>query len=118
VTLDSALSDVISIEARPLARRRIEFRIRDENEDTYRWSPSNAKQPLSLRELIILMDSAKGPTGKGLVRGPLNYNCVGGAKPPEFARFVEVTSKFYADLVRHYQAEVLRWIEEKSARKR
>ena len=110
IVLNNALSDVISIEACQWEEA-IEFQVRDDNEGEYQWKPREANQPFTLRELIAFIDSARGPCGRGLVRGILDYNRrEGEMQPGELEGFVEVGSDIYADLARHYRAEVLLWI--------
>jgi hypothetical protein len=114
IGLHNALSDTITIEAQERFES-IELRITDDAEGEYRWKSSDTKRPLSLRELIALIDSTKGPCGRGLVFAVLNYNLrEGGVDPTDLERFVEVASEFYPDLARHYEAELLLWVDERN----
>jgi hypothetical protein len=110
ITVKSVLSDTISIDARERWEG-IDFQVRDDSGGVYEWKPRTRKQPFTLRELISFIDSARGPWGRGLVRGVLEYNCrEGRMDPAELEHFLDVSSEAYPDLGKHYQADVLRWI--------
>ena len=85
------------------ARRRgarIVYRIVDEYGTAFRCKPKSSTQPLSLGELIALIDGATGHLGgdaKGLTSAYQNYNAPWG-DPEGLVDLVIVTSDFYPEL--------------------
>ena len=65
VLLASVTADVITIRARRRGNR-IVYRIVDEYETCFRFKPKTSTQPLSLGELIALIDGATGHLGGDL----------------------------------------------------
>jgi hypothetical protein len=70
VALRSTLGDVISVRARPTPTGRISFRVVDEYGNRYKLQHPLRHEPLSLGELIELMDTADFGGGVGLVEPP------------------------------------------------
>jgi hypothetical protein len=108
IALLSVTGDVIQVRARPLEGG-IAFRVVDEYEaegSEYAIEPERAGQPLSMGELVDLIDSAdpgEQPYGLGLVEPPLVAN-LEGCDPDDLAGFVTVTSAFYPQLGAYYEA--------------
>src|SRR5271169_1732883 len=96
ISLDSTTADQISIRARRLVGR-IGFRIVDEYPDssTYVCHPGTSVAPLSLRELVTLMESAS--EGGSIIFPILAMNSRDSTRV-ELETFITVTSDFYADL--------------------
>src|SRR5450631_3371750 len=102
VSLESTTADQISVRARRV-RERIRYRVVDEymETSTYVCHPASSDAPLSLRELIGLMETAS--EGGSIVFPALEMNWRD-SDPGELARFITVSSDFYADLRRYYRA--------------
>lgn len=116
IFLNTFLSTSTSVEAKDEDAGLV-LRVRDDEDGEYvipkrmtTWA-----KPLTLRELITVVDAVKGPAGRGLVFGPLRRNARHDTIT-RLERFVEVTSPFYSDLARHYESASLRWLEERVAR--
>jgi hypothetical protein len=122
VTLASVTGDVISIRARRQDAL-IHYRIVDEYEDqssVYHCEPENSTGPLTMGELIELVDNARGEGmypdyGTGLTTVWRDFNVDNGSSPEEMVGFVRVSSEFYPDLRRYYQVEAARWLKERLA---
>ncbi len=114
VTLQSCTQDVTSIRASPLPDR-IEYRITDEYDGEWSFSPVNSLEPLSMGELITLMDEARcdgyenAEWSTGVVWAPLRGNVDAHSDPLELIEFVEVTSEFYPGLRAYYASEIERF---------
>ena len=116
VTMASTTQDVISVRAYPL-RAGIGFRVVDEYNSIFTINPAFAKRSLSLRQLVPLIDTAKGdkhgPIGLGIIQ--INFEC--SELPAEsFADFMEFTSEFYPGLSAHYWFATQRWVEQNRGR--
>jgi hypothetical protein len=120
VTLASVMGDVISIRARHHDAR-IHYRIVDEYEgETVYYCKAASERPLTMRELIELMDNARGEGmypdyGTGLTTVWRDFHADNGSSPEEMVRFVRVSSEFYPDLHRYYEAEAAAWLESRLA---
>jgi hypothetical protein len=111
VTLRSVTMDVLSVRARKTADL-IRYRAVDEYETKYKIRPASSVRPLSLNQLIQLMDSAL-PEGederspaRGLVYGALNGNLISYPDPMELRSFATVSSEFYPQLHSYYCAAI------------
>jgi hypothetical protein len=116
VTLASTCQDVISIRAHPHPGR-IGFRVLDEYDSSFTIKPSFAKRPLSLRQLIRLIDTGDGhemgSIGLGIIQ--INFDCT--EEPAEsFADFMDFGSEFYPDLSSHYWFATQRWLAQNRRR--
>lgn len=114
VLLESTLSDVIMVTAAPAADGRIRFGVRDEYEGAYTVAPEYSDRPLSMRELIELIDGAEmseePEMARGLVYGALAFNSLVGSGDATDANFVSVRSEFYPELDEHYRQQAVRWV--------
>jgi hypothetical protein len=84
---------------------RIAYRIVDEypeNGPYYRCRPRTSRQPLTLRELVEMIDGACEDEGAAF--GPIIGNIRLGGDPLEDQSFVSVRSEFYSDLHAYYEA--------------
>lgn len=113
VVLESVLGDVISVVAEATEEGQIRLEIRnDEGATVCTAEPSTVARPLSLGELIALIDTADlGETmERGLVYGLLAMNSLVGSGNPSDADFIGVTSEVYPGLAEHYDRQVLAWV--------
>jgi hypothetical protein len=112
IMLESTLSDTILVVAVPDGDG-WRFEVVDEYETAYALEPSRADEPLTLRELIELIDSAT-MVGEGLppgvIYGVLALNELIGSGELEDARFVHVHSPLYPGLQEHYERQVVDWV--------
>ncbi len=78
---------------------------------SYRFRPRTSTRPLTMRQLVRLIDGAheeNEPPGAGLVLGNLQLG-PGGAPLPSQRHFVAVTSRFYPHLDSYYDWRVQEW---------
>lgn len=95
VVLQSTMLDVVSIRARRLASS-ITYRIVDEHEEAfweYTCQPARSPQPLTLRQLIDLMEGALPGGIVGSFREEVYHE-----HPSEVFNFARVSSTFYPPL--------------------
>jgi hypothetical protein len=110
ISLQSVTGDVIVVRARRVPTG-IAYRMVDEYETKYRVRPARSKTPLSMLELIRLIESARpsSPTINVLV-----LNAESGWD--ELRSFVTVTSPFYSELKGWYTAYLNLWLDGKARR--
>jgi len=112
ISLASVTADQISVRARRL-KDRIAYRIVDEYPEAgqvYDCRPRTSRQPLTLAELVAMLDGARDCDGA--VFGPIVFNiesCGGDAE--EYEDFVSVSSEFYPDLHDYYEARLAAYFE-------
>lgn len=120
VSLESTTSDVISIRAKRKSGA-IDYRIVDEYESAFKFAPKVSKEPLTLGELITLIDCVEyqdSDGSKGLTNSfrDSNFEAYRSEDASQRARelvdFVRVTSSFYPELERWYRHEAQEWLEE------
>lgn len=109
VALQSTTYDVISLRARPV-RGGIAYRVVDEYESQYRLRPRFSRQPLTLRQLIRLIDTADSWEMGDLTFGILRMNLEAGASIDDLRDFLEIDSEFYGELKRHYWFRIQDWL--------
>ena len=117
ISLESTTADQISVRARRL-NRRIGYCVVDEygsDVATYVCHPASSIRPLSLGELVALMETAH--EGGSIILPILEMNTGRGSKPADLTTFIAVTSDFYAALGPYYRALTDAWLE-KRARER
>jgi len=114
VTLRSVMADVISVRARR-EKRTIFYRIVDEYGTKFEVWPEESKRPLSMGELVALMDDAHDAFNGlyGVTERYRDLNCYVPDDAPGVVDFVEVTSEFYPDLAAWYEEEAQEWLKEK-----
>ena len=114
VTLTSTTMDVISIRAR-LTKHRIMYRIVDEYPEEgyvmYELSKKSGVRPLTLQELITLMD---GAIEGGLVGNGRDFHADDGQPPEEIYDFETASSAFYAQLTEWYDEVNEEWLESRT----
>jgi hypothetical protein len=102
ISLESTTFDQISVRARRDGKR-IRYRICDEYETGFEVRPESSAQPLTMGELIGLID---GADEHGLVLGPIAGNLDGGSDVDSMRGFVTVSSAFYPQLGAWYEREI------------
>ena len=116
ISLQSVTADQISVRARRSGRR-TGYRVVDEYPEfrTYVCHPASSLSPLSLGELITLMESAS--EGGSILFPILGMNMRDASTPSDLATFITVTSDFYPDLGPYYRALTDAWLEERAGEK-
>ena len=116
VTMKSTTMDVISIRARH-TKHRIKYRILDEygdfwGEDHYVMRPATSLRPLTLKQVIDVIDL------NDLVDGPREENYDGGSccSPDEIFEFCTVSSAYYPELDRWFDEVNEEWREKQVAK--
>jgi hypothetical protein len=114
VVCDSTTRDVESIRARRSGGR-IRYRIVNEYETKYKTVRQSSTWPLTMRQLIHLIDTAtcdewEGAGGLTTAARDLSYD---NADPERLADFVRVSSPFYPQLESWYAEEAAEWVEKK-----
>jgi hypothetical protein len=114
--LASVLADVIAVLARRVGTD-IDYRVVDEYGTDYVCAPERSQEPLTLGELVGLLDQTVQPdvdaaaAAYGLVEGQWEWHLRAGNEAPEHAvRFVSVSSAFYPALSEYYAARAEEWI--------
>jgi hypothetical protein len=112
ISLESTTADQISVRARRV-RERIRYRVVDEymEDSTYVCHPASSDAPLSLRELITLMESA---SDGGSIIFPILAMNSRDSLSDDLSTFITVNSDFYADLGPYYRALTDAWLEERA----
>jgi hypothetical protein len=115
ISLESTTADQISIRARRIVGR-IGYRIVDEYpaSSTYVCHPASSVAPLSLHELVTLIESASD--GGSIIFPILAVNSRDSTRA-ELATFITVTSDFYADLGPYYRAQTDAWLNQRAREK-
>jgi len=111
VTLASTTQDVLSVRARP-AGRRIRYCVANEYETTFVIRPATSTRPLTMKQLITLMDGACEKGGNewpGITTSHLEWNDMTDQDPYELRDFVQVTSEYYPDLEAYYDEVFENW---------
>lgn len=117
VVLASVTQDVISVRARR-AGKRIAYRVVDEYEGVYALPHKTSRQPLTLGQLIGLIDGAAREDDTwsgGVVFATLAFNIDNSGDPDEMRGFVAVSSNFYPALAGHYDGAIERFIDARAA---
>lgn len=122
VELQSVTGDVFSVRARPDGDQ-IRYRIADEYEAAFIVEPEVSDRPLTLGELIGLLDGVSSPDdygeacNGGLVEGFWQYTLdVGEESAEEAAAFATAESAFYPMLGAYYLARGAAWAADRSTR--
>jgi hypothetical protein len=112
VGVASATDDQISVRAQR-KKGKIRFRVVDEHETNYTLAREESEQPLTLGELIEMIDSCSddGPY-EGLITGLWEANAEYDS-PQDAVDGVSIESAYYPQLAAYYAAEARRWIKER-----
>jgi len=111
IELQSTTADVISVRARPIGEERIGYRIVDEYESNYKGVPETSAKPLTLEELIQLIDYDYNESGYGGFGIGYNVSNAEWADDTDLRNFTTVSSFTYMDLFDHYDAIHEEWWE-------
>ena len=106
--IGSVLGDVISVRARR-SRDGIVYSIVDEHEMEYQPGISSSEQPLTMRELIDLLETSEPALGIGFLEGSLEV----GVDLDDLENFMRVESLFYPQLEARYEEQTEQWLAEK-----
>jgi hypothetical protein len=117
IELESTTADVISIRVKKEGER-IAYLIVDEYETEFNILPTHSDKPLTLSELVRLIDGAMEEGSLGLYYTQMNYE--EGERSIEWLdqmrHFTRVESVFYPQLNLHYEKLLDLWYEEKKAK--
>lgn len=122
LVLDSSTRDVISFRARGrrrTGRNRIRYRVVDEYHEPgrARWTCrlASSARPLSLREMIALIDGARSPDYEPGYESLADSfrDAQNGVEPEDLVDFVRVESDFYPGLAGHFEREAAVWLMRK-----
>ena len=117
IELESTTADVISIRVKKEGER-IAYSIVDEYETEFNILPTHSDKPLTLSELVRLIDGAMEEGSLGLYYTQMNYE--GGERSIEWLdqmrHFTRVESVFYPQLNRHYEKLLSFWYENEKAK--
>lgn len=116
ISLESTTADVISVRARAEGGK-IRYSIVDEYETDFNVEPKESEHPLTMEELVRLIDGAEGGASAeeggegGLTDSFRDMNLGGAGDPAELIDFVTVFSGFYPELQRYYRDKAIEWAE-------
>jgi len=113
ISLASTTADQISVRARRLPDG-IEYRIVDEYGDMvdYVCQPAHSELPLTLGELVALIDGAAPDGGAALAYLYMNV-AADPANAERLRNFVQVSSEFYPQLASYYDQRIAAWFAER-----
>ena len=121
LTLESVNNDVYNIRARRSGEH-IHYRIVDEYESELTWSPKASTEPLTMAQLVRMIDTAdQGLDWPDFTDGLRDYQIsFEEVLPPpedleELVYFVTVTSEFYPELQAYYEEKASDWYAEKAS---
>ena len=111
IELQSTTADVISIRARRQpGDELIHYRIVDEYETTFSITPETSEHPLSLGELVQLIDTVDGGEYGGLALCYNEQNLSEWTNAESLRHFTTVESAFYPALFDHYDGIHEEWM--------
>jgi len=114
ISLESTTGDVISIRAK-WQPGGIAYRIVDEYQTEFRVARESSEKPLTLGELIELIDGSAHPgIGTSLALGYNNMNAEDCPRH-ELRHFTSITSSFYRKLEAHYENVFEEWVKEQES---
>lgn len=113
IALESTLADIISIRARRRTQR-IKYRVVDEYESHFTYSHRTSRRPLTLGQVVALVDSIHDGSGSGVgdYITALREGVLCGATAEDYEKaedFVSVDSIFYPHLERVYRERARQW---------
>jgi hypothetical protein len=118
VALASTTGDVISVRARPIPNG-IRLRVVDEYGARFKVKNPVRVVPLSLGELVELIDTTEHEGMVGLVEAYLDFNWEDGmgseGDPAELQDFAQVVSDFYPQLGAYYEQRAEEWVQRRRA---
>ena len=115
IELKSVTADVISIRAQAIGEDKIGYRAVDEYETEFSIDPEESHNPLSLEELIQLIDGVNegGGGGLALCYNQSHFEC--GTDAESMRHFTTVKSDFYGGIHLHYEQVYDEWVKEAAA---
>jgi hypothetical protein len=113
ICLNSATGDVISVRVRPVPGG-LRYRVVDEYGTRFRVRHPVRGGPLSLGELVELIDALPYAGQVGLIEGILTieWEASEGKSPGHIRRFVRVVSAYYRELRRLYRERAEAWVQQ------
>jgi len=115
IELESTTADVISIRAKKDGER-IAYSIVDEYETEFSVSPMHSDKPLTLFELVGLIDAGKEEGSLATCYTVGNYRGDSLEDLDAIKSFTRVESVFYSQLNLHYERLIDLWYKEEKAR--
>jgi hypothetical protein len=115
VELQSTTGDVISIRASKDGER-IAYSVVDEYETEFHVSPRSSAKPLTLKQVIHLIDNAEGGESLALCYTQMNYSGDSLENLDAIKSFTRVESLFYPQLNLHCEQLLDLWYEEEKAK--
>lgn len=119
LALATVTGDCVSVRAQ-LVEDGIRYRVVDEYRTRYVVSDRVRPRPLSLRELVDLIDSVRGRGSSGLFEAALNFNWEASDKkgdPEKWIDFITVISPFYPMLPLIFAERASNWVSEQRSAK-
>lgn len=117
IELASALGDVTSIRARPAENGGIDIRVVDDDDWRYVWAPTWSQGPLTMRELISLIDAAYAEEseedGTGFTTRHWDHVVENGSLQ-DAIEFVRISSFYYPRLEQYYQHQATLWMQSRT----
>lgn len=114
IVLASVTQDVYSIRAKRQGKR-ICYRVVDEYDSTFKLAKSWSLKPLTLKELIGLIDGTNqdgDEKSEGLVFSTIAWNVEATGDPEEMRDFIAVSSSFYPELGQYYDETITQYLDE------
>lgn len=117
IELKSTTADVISVRARPEGGK-IAYSISDEYQSEFEVSPPLTDEPLTLNELVSMVDNGGEDEFLGIVHTAANYNSTNQTTEDleSLKDVTEVDSDFYPQLAGHYRALTELWYAKEKQR--
>jgi hypothetical protein len=118
IVVASVMQDVTCVRARREGKG-IAYRIVNEHENEFTVARKSSTQPLSLGELIDLIEQTNqegDEKAHGIVFSILDWNLDNADDPEDLRYFISVSSSFYPELGRYYDEAIARYLEERSAK--
>ncbi len=116
IVMLSSTMDVVSIRARRRAGGRIRYRVVDEYETEFRFRPKSTAAPLTLGEVIGLVDSIRNPDYDDVPYLDALRDANFDGDPEEAAAFAGVESLVYSQLEGVYLRRADEWADAEKAR--
>ena len=116
ICLRSTTSDVISVRARPTAQGAIAYRVVDEYQEEFVLPLTESDVPLSLAEVIRLLDEGTmrntGFPGEGGLSLGYNWMNAEDGRFEELRYFTRIESDVYPQLHDHYEQVFAEWVSQ------
>ena len=114
IVLASVTQDVYSVRARRTGKR-ISYRVVDEYNTKFTLRRKSSAKPLSLKELIGLIDGSNhegDERTEGLVFSTIAWNVESTGDSEEMRGFIAVSSGFYPELEGYYEEVITEYLDE------